>query len=75
MLRSARSGLRAAVVARVYEHADVCPLYTSVPLQYTLNKTSLLLTPRLISISSPLPFLERRRGAKIPTLVTPTKSH
>ena len=28
MLRSARSGLRAAVVARVYERADVCPLYT-----------------------------------------------
>ena len=35
MLRSARSGLRAAVVARVYERADVCPLYTSVPLLST----------------------------------------
>ena len=59
MLRSARSRLRAAVVARVYERADVCPLYTSVPLQYTLNKiSSLLLTPRLISISSSFPGTE-----------------
>ena len=57
MLRLARSGLRAAVVAQSHERADVRPLYTPL----TTIKPPLLLvnSPTLFF---PLPFLFLERG-------------
>ena len=68
MLRSARSGLRAAVVAQSWERADVWPLYTTSstikPPYYTVNSPTHYYS---LSFSPSCSLDGRRRGAQIPT--------